>query len=213
MKYAFIPIVVAAIVGFFLVKYNIDNKPTEQLQIKQTGDIFTQDPIVTEEPTDEAAEIIGEFDESTLANVYNQFSAISGEECSMSVDEAGNIPYETGILGGVTYAIFPCDLYAYNVRNFVVAKNQNGDWDLVTFETYNSETKQKGSMSVGLINATFDQLNNQLFTFNKARGLGDCGTSEVYTLDATTKRGTLVQVTGKLECYGEPGEWPIIYTP
>lgn len=214
MKYAIIPVLaVAAIAGFFLIKYNMDNRVEDRLDLTPTTEVFVPGGATEEEEEPvQAVDMVGQFTKDELVNVYNQFSKLSGEECEMSLDENGDLPFSSAVFGETTYVILPCVLYAYNVSNFVVVKDEVEGWSLVTFETYNAETKQKGPMTFQLINAEFDAVEDTLYTFNKARGLGDCGTSEVYSLDATIKRGTLLKVTGKLECDGEAGDWPVLYT-
>lgn len=213
MKYAIIPVLaVAAIAGFFLIKYNMDNRVEDRLNIAPTTAVFvsTDETEEVEVPAG-GEEMVGQFTKQELTNVYNQFSTLSGEECQMSLNENGDMPFSSAVFGETTYVILPCVLYAYNVSNFVVVKDTAG-WSLVSFETYNTETKQKGTMTFQLINAEFDAMQDKIYTFNKARGLGDCGTSEVYTVDTATKKGTLIEVSGKLECDGEAGDWPVLYT-
>lgn len=214
MNYAIIPVLaVAAIAGFFLVKYNMDNRVEDRLNIVPTTEVFvsTDESEEAEVPAG-GEEMVGQFTKQELTNVYNQFSVLSSEECEMSLDENGDVPFSSGVLGGSSYAILPCVLYAYNVSNFVVVKDEVEGWSLVSFETYDIETKQKGPRTFRLINAEFDAMKDQIYTFNKGRGLGDCGTTEVYSVDAQTKQGTLLTVSGKLECDGEMGDWPVLYT-
>lgn len=70
--------------------------------------------------------------------------------------------------------------------------------------------QQNDGTSNGLINAAFDPEKMTLTSFNKGRGIGDCGSSEEWVFDGKTFQ--LAQVSFMSECNGvAPDDWPVIY--
>ncbi len=59
-------------------------------------------------------------------------------------------------------------------------------------------------------NASFDPKSMELQTFNKGRGIGDCGTAETWVFDGRAFR--LAELSMMSECMGvPPDDWPVLY--
>lgn len=52
---------------------------------------------------------------------------------------------------------------------------------------------------------------NTLGTFQKGRGMGDCGSSASYSWDSRNEKFVLEEARVKIECDGEYTDWPVVY--
>jgi hypothetical protein len=99
--------------------------------------------------------------------------------------------------GGKTLALIPCGSGAYNYSSvpFVV---QGGKAMVARFDQVPGWTQAEGIAT--LVNADWDAAKGQLSSYMKGRGLGDCGSSEVYVWDGAMFR--LVEARAMGECRG-----------
>jgi hypothetical protein len=71
------------------------------------------------------------------------------------------------------------------------------------------DAAQEGPQT-GLTNGAFDPKTMTLTSFDKGRGIGDCGNEEQWVWDGRAFRLALSRIMG--ECYGVPLEdWPVLY--
>jgi hypothetical protein len=108
-------------------------------------------------------------------------------------------------------AIISCGTGAYNMSS-VPFIGRSADGQKWSFEPANFDNpampKLEGSSGVYLINYSWDTETQQLNSYNKGRGLGDCGNAETYVWDGATFR--LVQAYAMSECRGST-EWLTIW--
>lgn len=144
-------------------------------------------------PAAKAAEKIAALRPSGTAASVSKAMRVSLEkqsECDGLYDGAESVPdVETYALGrGKTLALLPCGAGAYNYSTvaFVLA---GGKAVRAVFDDGNDGM---------LVNAGFDK--GTLSTYNKGRGVGDCGESQAYVWDGTRFR--LTEARSMRECRG-----------
>ncbi len=119
-------------------------------------------------------------------------------ECEGLYEGDENVPeVETFALGsGKTLALLPCGAGAYNYSSvaFVIA---GGKAERAVFDDGNDGA---------LVNAGFG--NGRLSSYNKGRGIGDCGNADTYVWDG--KRFRLIEARSMGECRGSTN-WLITY--
>lgn len=107
-----------------------------------------------------------------------------------------------------TLYILGCEMYAYNTMEKAYLAN--------SYETKSvsvAEVTAAGDIYAtdDLMGSNFDLQTLTLATFNKGRGLGDCGNSAEYKFDVNLEKFVLVEARSKQECDGEDTEWPVVY--
>jgi hypothetical protein len=108
-------------------------------------------------------------------------------------------------------AIISCGTGAYNMSSvpFIGRSADGKKWSFVPASFDNpAMPKLEASSAVYLVNYSWDAETQQLSSYNKARGLGDCGNAETYVWDGATFR--LVQAYAMSECRGST-EWMTIW--
>jgi hypothetical protein len=116
-----------------------------------------------------------------------------------AIDEVGG-PEEAEIaaLGaGETLLLLACGSGAYNVSYLPFLVRRGGRAEIADFD-YKPHWWEKGRPM--LINAAWDAERGLLTSFGKARGLGDCGTTNAYAWDGRSFR--LVEQADMDECRG-----------
>jgi hypothetical protein len=108
-------------------------------------------------------------------------------------------------------AIISCGTGAYNMSSvpFIGRSPDGKKWNFTPAVFDNPEMpKLEGSSAVYLINYSWDADTQQLSSYNKGRGLADCGNAETYVWDGATFR--LVLAYAMSECRGST-EWMTIW--
>lgn len=116
---------------------------------------------------------------------------------------------ETGMLDG-SYPVWfvPCWAGAYNFSWKVYVERFEGEYAEMAFPEV-SPTRG-WTASTQLVNYGFDAETQQVSSFSKGRGLGDCGTSGLWQWDGFVFR--LVEFRAKEDCDGgDPGEFPLVF--
>lgn len=123
--------------------------------------------------------------------------------------EAYQLPGTEYAPKGATLYVLGCEMYAYNsLEKAYIA---------TSYETINvaiPEVLADGSIvaTTDLMGAGYDAGTQTLGTFQKGRGIGDCGSSALYKYSAENTRFVLVEARYKDSCDGEvESEWPIVY--
>ncbi len=100
--------------------------------------------------------------------------------------------------GGKTLALLPCGSGAYNFSTepYILAGAQPV---LAKFDSPPGISEAQDGRPT-LVNASFDAKTGRLESYNKARGIGDCGSAEAYVWDGTMFR--LVEARSMPECRG-----------
>jgi len=108
-----------------------------------------------------------------------------------------------------TLYLLGCEKYAYNSLQMAYIIDSLGYVSDVSIVEVSSD----GTMSAttNLMGSGFDLDTLTLGTFQKGRGMGDCGSSAVYKFDLSLERFILVEARLKNACDGEESEWPIVY--
>ncbi|MBC7429752.1 MAG: DUF1176 domain-containing protein [Bacteriovorax sp.] len=109
---------------------------------------------------------------------------------------------------GSTLYILGCEMYAYNSleKAYIVNSYETKTVSIAEVLTDGSIVATNDLMGSG-----FDPSNNTLGTFQKGRGMGDCGSSATYIYNAYETRFVLIEARVKENCDGEVTEWPVVY--
>jgi hypothetical protein len=100
--------------------------------------------------------------------------------------------------------LIPCGSGAYNFNStaFIVAGGKGAP------ARFDTGPDGMGEDSPTLTNAQWDPKLSQLSQYDKARGLGDCGTSQEWVWDGTRFR--LIRTAELSECRGAI-DWPVTF--
>lgn len=131
------------------------------------------------------------------------------EDCEPLEDIPHNTLFTAIDLGaGNTLYIVPCEGGAYN-PSFAVYRNSGSGFARQGFADYSHETSW--SVTSHLINPQWNDQTKTLTTFNKGRGIADCGSIGVWRLRDGYLR--LERFYHKQECdgQGDPGDFPLVY--
>lgn len=117
--------------------------------------------------------------------------------------------------GGIVLYEFSCpeNSGAYNFQS-VYMMGPAGNVQAIKPVSFNWPIKMDGQQNDGtrdgLLNAVFDPAKMTLTSFNKGRGIGDCGSEEEWVFDGKTFR--LGQLRFMSECNGVAlDDWPVLY--
>ncbi|MBY0413610.1 MAG: DUF1176 domain-containing protein [Bdellovibrionales bacterium] len=108
-----------------------------------------------------------------------------------------------------TLFVLGCEMYAYNSREAVYLVDSYGEISSVAV----AEVDSNGSITAttDLMGTYFDLETLTLSTYQKGRGMGDCGSSATYKYDKYSSRFILTEARLKDSCDGGEDEWPIVY--
>lgn len=108
-----------------------------------------------------------------------------------------------------TLYILGCELYAYNTRELAYLESSGEILDVAVPEF----SKADGiSATTSLMGSSFDLDSLTLSTYQKARGMGDCGSSSVYKFKAEYQEFILIEAREKEDCDGDSETaWPVVY--
>lgn len=106
--------------------------------------------------------------------------------------------------------LLTCELYAYNSSQRAYTLDAYSAIEplaLIDLSVSNQMYASSRLMGAGL-----SVENKEIHTFQKGRGIGDCGSSAIYAYDSEIDQFVLKEYRLKSECDGEvEAEWPIIY--
>lgn len=113
--------------------------------------------------------------------------------------------------GGKMLYLLPCFAAAYNVvyRVYVFDKRYPDELKRSIFAAYSDAAGWYGKDD--LINAQFDPETKTLIAFEKARGVGDCGSIAKYRWSDIGWRMIEYRYWGKCDGTRMPEDWPVIY--
>lgn len=123
-------------------------------------------------------------------------------ECG-AVYEGGTGPWPeaevSALGGGKTLVLLPCGSGAYNYSTEPYILAGGGQPVLAKFDSPPGISEAQDGRPT-LVNASFDAKTGRLESYNKGRGLGDCGSAEAYVWDGSMFR--LVEARSMPECRG-----------
>ncbi len=110
-----------------------------------------------------------------------------------------------------TLYVLGCQMYAYNSleKAYILDSEEN-----IT-DVYVVEIDEERSLTAtnDLMGSDYDEASNTLGTFQKGRGIGDCGSTATYTYSSEVEKFILVQARLKNHCDGDvESEWPVVYS-
>lgn len=106
--------------------------------------------------------------------------------------------------------LLTCEMYAYNssVRGYIVSPYAAVE----PLSLIDIGPKGQFYATTNLMGAGLDQESKTINTFQKGRGIGDCGSSATYVYDSEVDQFTLKEYRLKNDCDGEmDAEWPVIF--
>jgi hypothetical protein len=110
-----------------------------------------------------------------------------------------------------TLYVVGCEMYAYNSMGMAYIYNKTyGSLEQVAV----AEVLAEGDISATtrLMGVGYDEATQTLGTFQKGRGVGDCGSSFSYKYNSRLEKFVLTEARVKESCDGEfDAEWPIVY--
>lgn len=146
-----------------------------------------------------------------ILNLHNaQCPEFQGERAEMMISEVFELPKSEYSSTTNELFVLGCDMYAYNSMRKAYIYNA----------TYKSVTPVAVAdvMGDGSITATSDLMGVgyepetlTLSTFQKGRGMGDCGSAITYTYNTTFEKFMLTEARVKDQCDGEETDWSIVY--
>lgn len=131
-------------------------------------------------------------------------------ECGLASDIVNGADIEVVSLSDqATLYLLPCWSGAYNFGWKAYVEQFEGEYALAAFPEFSPDTGWTATTS--LVNYAWDDAEKTVSTFNKGRGIGDCGTAGTWVWDEYRFR--LVEFRAKSDCDGgEPGDFPVVYT-
>jgi len=108
-----------------------------------------------------------------------------------------------------TVALLPCWAGAYNfsAKVYVIEGQTFTRQHFAQYSDYTS-----WSSTDALVNAWYDPETGEIGTFNKGRGIADCGSSGLWRWAGDYFRLEEFRYKGECDESGEPGDFPVVYT-
>lgn len=148
---------------------------------------------------------------NVFANVEAPSSVASLHKALCSDIKEEDIYVESMDLGhGKKLYLLTCETYAYNslVRGYITNPYSGVEQLLLVDIGANGQF----FATTNLMGAGLDQESKSIYTFQKGRGIGDCGSSATYVYDSEIEQFTLKEYRLKNECDGEvEAEWPVVF--
>jgi hypothetical protein len=140
---------------------------------------------------------------------------MSDTDCLPMENLVNGADIETGMLDG-SYPIYfiPCWGGAYNFSSKAYVERFEGEFSEMAFAQFTPESGW--TATTHLVNYGWDPATQSIITFNKSRGLGDCGSSGEWRWEEFGFR--LVEFRSKRDCDDAMdddaplGEFPIVYS-
>lgn len=131
-------------------------------------------------------------------------------ECQPMTEIPNGGDIETGTVGEDRPIYFlPCWGAAYNFGWKAYVEVFEGEFALMAFAEFSPTSGW--SATTHLVNYGWDPATQTISTFNKARGLGDCGTAGTWRWEEYAFR--LIEFASKEACdEGDPGDFPVVYS-
>lgn len=110
-----------------------------------------------------------------------------------------------------TLYILGCEMYAYNSLEKAYILDAYG----AITEVYVAAIDHTRSITAtsDLMGAGYDEETYTLGTFQKGRGIGDCGSATTYVYNPEEEKFILMEARLKMNCDGDiEAEWPVIYS-
>jgi hypothetical protein len=105
--------------------------------------------------------------------------------------------------------LLPCWSGAYNFGWKAYVERFEGEYALQSFAEFNPSAGW--TATTDLVNYAWDDAAKTISTFNKGRGIGDCGTAGTWEWHEFAFR--LLSFAAKEECdEGYPGDFPVVYS-
>lgn len=106
--------------------------------------------------------------------------------------------------------VLGCEMYAYNSLTKAYIVDKLGKIEDVFVAEPNF--KKDWVATSDLMGGGYDVVTRTLGTFQKGRGIGDCGSAATYYYDPDLEKFVLMIAWLKMECDGDfDSEWPVIY--
>jgi len=122
-------------------------------------------------------------------------------ELPMRSDSSAPAPNKLFVLG--------CEMYAYNSMAKAYIVDSYGEiTDVAVTEV---EADGNFTATTSLMGAGYDSAGQELGTFVKGRGIGDCGMTATYKYNIESGRFVLVEQRLKMECDGSDSDWPVVF--
>ncbi len=110
-----------------------------------------------------------------------------------------------------TLYVLGCEMYAYNSQERAYIVDPGG----AITDVWVAEIDFKGNFTAtnSLMGADYDPASQSLYTFQKGRGIGDCGSASTYAYSAEEEKFILKEARVKDHCDGDiEADWPVVYS-
>jgi len=148
-------------------------------------------------------------DNEISAITQNAAATIDNNDCSLESSERE--VHLFALSNDKALMTVNCDMGAYNlfVLGFTVSRQAPYKTeDLALTMPFKLGDQEE---SPELINADFDQKTGELSTFDKGRGLGDCGVSSRWIYDGKQFQLTAFSSEPSCDGYSSAGDWPVLW--
>lgn len=149
-------------------------------------------------------------DSEISAITQNNATNVENNDCSL--DPAEREVHLFPLSNDKALMTVNCDMGAYNlyVLGYIVSREApyKADNLVLNMPFKSSDDDQPPE----LINADFDEKTGILSTFDKGRGLGDCGVSTRWLFDGKAFRLASYASEPSCDGYSKSGQWPILWT-
>ena len=139
-----------------------------------------------------------------------QCPEFQGERAEMLTSEVFELPKSEYSSTTNELYVMGCDLYAYNSMG--KAYIFNATYKSVTPVSVADVTGDGSIFATSdLMGVGYEPETLTLSTWQKGRGIGDCGSAISYTYDSRFEKFMLTEARVKDQCDGEETDWPIVY--
>jgi Protein of unknown function (DUF1176) len=151
--------------------------------------------------------------DSVTPDATSLVTLIEGSSCATErIGVTEDVAYSLGQIGGKAHALvmISCGSGAYNVSHavYVGVEESAGKWAFQPARFDHSDDVRTPDNSLQLlINADWNPATQQLSSYAKGRGIGDCGTNNSYVWDGIMFR--LIAAFGMSECRGATDWLPL----
>lgn len=137
-----------------------------------------------------------------------EFGSVYGQYFTRGVYPLPKSPYSSEVK---TLYVLGCEMYAYNSLERAYILNAKGE--ITPVYVADIDFERSLTATADLMGADYDEASRTLGTFQKGRGIGDCGSATTYLYNPESEKFIMIEARLKNACDGDmESEWPVIYS-